>query len=148
MGFWLEVVTLVIPGFNDSHAELCSIAEFLAGISRDIPWHVTAFHPDYKMTGPAHTPPETLFRAAEIGLAAGLRYVYAGNLPGSTGNLEDTRCPSCGQTLIARRGFQVVRNRLTGAGECPDCGTPVPGRWNAPFRQQAPAAGLLHIRCG
>jgi pyruvate formate lyase activating enzyme len=148
MGFWLEVVTLAIPGFNDSDAELRSIAEFLAGISRDIPWHVTAFHPDYKMTGPAHTPPETLFRAAEIGWAAGLRYVYAGNLPGSTGNLEDTRCPSCAQTVIARRGFQVVRNRITAAGDCPGCGATIPGRWDAPLRQRSPDAGLLHIRCG
>jgi pyruvate formate lyase activating enzyme len=148
MGFWLEVVTLVIPGFNDSDGELRAIAEFLAGISRDIPWHATAFHPDYKMTGPAHTPAETLFRAAEIGLAAGLRYVYAGNLPGSTGALEDTRCPSCAQTLIERRGFQVLRSRLTAAGGCPGCGTRIPGRWGSPPRQQAPAAGLLHIRCG
>ena len=148
MGFWLEVVTLVIPGFNDSDAELGAIAEFLVGISRDIPWHVTAFHADYKMTGRGHTPAETLLRAAEIGSAAGLRYVYAGNLPGSTGNLEDTRCPSCGQTLIARRGFQVLRNRLSAAGECPGCGAPIPGRWGPPLRQQTPAGGLLHIRCG
>ena len=90
MGFWLEVVTLVVPGFNDSDEELRSIAEFLAGISPDIPWHVTAFHKDYKMLDPEDTPPATLARAAALGRAAGLRYVYAGNLPGKTGNLEDT----------------------------------------------------------
>ena len=93
LGFWLEVVTLVVPGFNDSDAELKDIARFLAGISPDIPWHVTAFRQDYKMTGPGHTPPEPLIRAAAIGRAAGLRYVYAGNLPGSTADLENTRCP-------------------------------------------------------
>ena len=142
------MVTLVIPGFNDSDAELRAIAEFLAGISPDIPWPVTAFHPDYKMTGSAHTPPETLLRAAEIGSAAGLRYVYAGNLPGSTGTLEDTRCPYCAQTLIARRGYQVLSNRLSADGECPGCGAHIPGRWGSALRQQAPASGLLHIRCG
>jgi pyruvate formate lyase activating enzyme len=148
MGLWLEVVTLVIPGFNDSDEELTGIAEFLAGISKDIPWHVTAFHPDYKMTGPPPTPPETLFRAAAIGADAGLRYVYAGNLPGLTGNLEDTRCPSCHETLIARRGFHVLSNRLTADGACPGCGTRIPGRWGGTLRQQEPPNDLVHIRCG
>jgi len=108
MGFWLEVVTLVVPGFNDSDAELRQIAEFLAGISADIPWHVTAFHQDYKMTDPQNTPPETLERAWRIGQSAGLRYVYAGNLPGMVGDLEDTRCPQCGQGLVRRRGYRTV----------------------------------------
>src|SRR5579871_3368817 len=85
LGFWLEIVTLLVPGFNDSDRELGAMAEFLAGISLDIPWHVTAFHKDYKMDGPENTPAETLLRAARIGQAAGLRYVYAGNLPGQTG---------------------------------------------------------------
>jgi pyruvate formate lyase activating enzyme len=147
MGFWLEIVTLVIPGFNDSHAELRSIAEFLAAISPDIPWHVTAFHKDYKMTGPDNTPPETLTRAAEIGRAAGLRYVYAGNLPGATGRLEDTRCPECSATVIERRGFRVLRNRLAG-GQCPDCGAAIPGVWsNAPVAAERDSE-LVHIRCG
>jgi pyruvate formate lyase activating enzyme len=137
MGFWLEVVTLVVPGFNDSSGELRGMAEFLAGISPDIPWHVTAFHRDYKMVGPDNTPPATLLRAAEIGRAAGLRYVYAGNLPGSTANLEDTHCPSCGGTLISRRGFRVLGNRLAAGGKCPDCGTAIPGVW-----------GALPLRCG
>jgi pyruvate formate lyase activating enzyme len=129
MGFWLEVVTLVVPGFNDSDAELNEIAGFLAGISPDIPWHVTAFHQDYKMTGPDDTPPETLIRAAAIGRAAGLRYVYAGNLAGETAGLENTRCPGCAGVLIERRGFRVMRNRISAGGQCPDCGTPIPGRW-------------------
>ena len=129
MGFWLEVVTLVVPGFNDSDAELKAIAEFLAGISRDIPWHVTAFHRDYKMAGPDNTPPETLIRAVGMGRAAGLRYVYAGNLPGETASLENTRCPDCAGMLIERRGFRVMRNRIAAAGQCPDCGAAIPGRW-------------------
>ena len=129
MGFWLEVVTLIIPGFNDSDEGLRGTAEFLSGISRDIPWHVTAFHKDYKMLGPDNTPATTLMRAAEIGRAAGLRYVYAGNLPGETGDLEDTRCPSCGTTLISRTGFRVICNRMAAYDACPDCGTSIPGFW-------------------
>ena len=98
MGFWLEIVTLVIPGFNDSDEELTRLAEFLAGISADIPWHVTAFHKDYKMLDPDNTPPQTLARAAQIGKRAGLRYVYAGNLPGGVGEMENTYCPTCGDS--------------------------------------------------
>ncbi|HEY2015011.1 MAG TPA: AmmeMemoRadiSam system radical SAM enzyme [Bryobacteraceae bacterium] len=148
MGFWLEIVTLVIPGFNDSDAELRQIAEFLAAISPDIPWHVTAFHKDYKMVGPDDTPPETLIRAAALGRAAGLRYVYAGNLPGRTEGLENTRCPSCGDTVIERRGFRVLRNRVTPAGACPACGASVPGVWGAPPAHREHAGDLIHIRCG
>jgi pyruvate formate lyase activating enzyme len=137
LGFWMEVVTLVVPGFNDSDEELRSMAEFLAGISPDIPWHVTAFHADYKMTGPDHTPPETLVRAASIGRVAGLRYVYAGNLPGASADLENTLCPGCGETLVERRGFRVLRNCLTAAGSCPGCGRAIAGMWsNPPQRYQ------------
>jgi pyruvate formate lyase activating enzyme len=128
-GFWMEIVTLVVPGFNDSDAELGQIAEFIAGVSPDIPWHVTAFHKDYKMLGPPDTPASTLVRAAAIGRSAGLRYVYAGNLPGATGCLEDTSCPGCGAILVARRGYQVLDNRITAGGRCLACSTPVPGRW-------------------
>ncbi|MGO9241425.1 MAG: AmmeMemoRadiSam system radical SAM enzyme [Bryobacteraceae bacterium] len=131
MGFWLEVVTLVVPGFNDSPAELASLTGFLAGISPDIPWHVSAFHPDYKMTGPRNTGAELLERAASIGRNAGLRYVYAGNLPGRVGELEDTRCPNCGAVLVERFGFDVLRNRISAAGACPRCQTPIPGFWRA-----------------
>jgi len=129
MGFWLEVVTLVVPGFNDSDEELRSIAGFLADISPDIPWHVTAFHPDYRMTDPPATPAATLLRAANIGRAAGLRYVYAGNLPGRVGGFENTCCPACGLTLVERRGFRILQNQLKAEPRCPDCGTQVPGRF-------------------
>ncbi len=96
LGFWLEVVTLLVPGFNDSPQEIEQIAEFLVGVSPEIPWHVTAFRPSYRMTDPRGTRPEDLLRAAEIARRAGLRFVYAGNLPGQVGDLEDTRCPACG----------------------------------------------------
>ena len=128
-GFWLEIVTLIIPGFNDSNEELTDIAQFLADISLDIPWHVTAFHKDYKMTDPDNTPVSTLLRACEIGKAARLRYVYAGNLPGSVGNWENTYCPTCRTLLIERHGFRVLRNMLN-AGACPRCGAAIPGVWN------------------
>jgi pyruvate formate lyase activating enzyme len=148
LGFWLEVVTLVVPGFNDSDAELKAIAGFLAAISPDIPWHITAFHQDYKMPGPDNTPPETLIRAAGIGRAAGLRYVYAGYLPGETAGLENTRCPGCGGLLIERRGFRVAGNRIPAGGQCPDCGMAIPGVWGALPGHREHDAGLLHIRCG
>jgi len=96
MGIWLEIVTLLIPGFNDGNDELRKLTAFLASVSPDIPWHVTAFHQDYKMTSPADTTAKDLFRAAAIGCDAGLRYIYAGNLPGHVGNLEDTHCQKCG----------------------------------------------------
>jgi pyruvate formate lyase activating enzyme len=148
MGFWLEVVTLVVPGFNDSDRELESIARFLAGISCDIPWHVTAFHQDYKMLDPENTSAETLIRAAAIGRTAGLRYVYAGNLPGQAEDLENTRCPRCRGLLIRRFGFRVMRNRLTPQGTCPDCGTAIPGVWPANPLPHNTEDDLIHIRCG
>ena len=128
LGFWVEIVTLVVPGFNDSDAELRDMTRFLAGVSPDMPWHVSAFHRDYKMTDPEDTPAPTLVRACEIGAAAGLRYVYAGNLPGRVGEWENTRCPGCQHTVIARHGFRVLENRLAN-GACPDCGTRIPGVW-------------------
>ena len=147
LGIWLEIVTLVVPGFNDSDGELRAIAQFIAGVSPDIPWHVTAFHPDYRMTGASPTPPETLLRAVAAGRAAGLHYVYAGNLGGRGGQDEDTRCPGCGATLVERRGFCVLRNRVGASGECPDCGHAIPGRWDAPPRRPERET-LLHTRCG
>jgi pyruvate formate lyase activating enzyme len=128
MEFWLEIVTLIVPGFNDSDEELKEIAEFLAGISCDIPWHVTAFHPDYKMSDIGRTPVETLIRAYDIGRAAGLRYVYPGNIHGQVGSRESTHCPSCSRILIKRRGFVVEDNRMKD-GACPHCSTSVPGVW-------------------
>ena len=123
-----HVVTLCISGFNDSDDELEGIARFLAGVSPDIPWHVTAFHQDYKMLDRDATPRATLFRAAAIGRAAGLHYVYAGNLPGRVGELENTRCPGCGETLIERVGFRVMEYALVD-GACPRCGRSIPGVW-------------------
>ena len=127
-GFWLEIVTLIIPGFNDSDSELREIARFLVSISNDIPWHVTAFHKDYKMLDPDNTSVETLMRATSIGRNEGLRYVYAGNLPGMVGDNENTRCPSCDTLLIERYGFRVLQNRIEN-GRCYSCETPIPGRW-------------------
>jgi pyruvate formate lyase activating enzyme len=128
-GIWVEVVTLVIPGFNDSEDELRSAARFLASVSRDIPWHVTGFHGDYKMTDPGNTASEALVRAAEIGAEEGLHYVYAGNRPGEVGAWEDTRCAACRETLIERYGFLVRNYNLTADGCCPRCNTQLPGVW-------------------
>jgi len=129
-------VTLIVPGFNDSDDELKRMAEFLAGVSPDIPWHLTAFHRDYKMTEPEDTSSRTLVRAAGIGKAAGLRFVYAGNLPGRTGELENTCCPDCHELLVERVGYHVLDYRLTATGSCPGCGAAIPGRWGASFQGQ------------
>ncbi|HKS74638.1 MAG TPA: AmmeMemoRadiSam system radical SAM enzyme [Terriglobales bacterium] len=136
MGIWIEIVTLLIPGFNDSEAELRGLTEFLASVSPDIPWHVTAFHKDYKMDDPADTQPNDLLRAAKIGQEAGLRYIYAGNLPGSVGELEDTHCANCHALLIRRYGYFIRDYRITAEGKCSSCGNSVPGRWAAGFEGQ------------
>jgi pyruvate formate lyase activating enzyme len=128
MGIWLEVVTLVIPGFNDSNDELWETARFISSVSSDIPWHVTAYHPDYKKQDAPPTPVATLQRAAEIGQEAGLHYVYAGNIPGRVGSLEDTHCPACQKLLIKRVGYTVLENQLD-AGKCPACGEVIAGIW-------------------
>ena len=146
MGVWLEIVTLLIPGFNDSDDELRKLTEFLAGISPDIPWHVTAFHQDYKMTSPADTRPEDLLRAAAIGREAGLRYIYAGNLPGRVESLEDTHCHQCGEMLIERYGYSIKKYKLTPEGDCPVCHTPVPGRWSKKFDGQIASTPFLPRR--
>lgn len=129
LGLWVEVVTLVIPGFNDSNEELMEAARFIASVSPEIPWHVTAFHPDYKMMDPQPTTAAALLRAAEIGQEAGLNYVYAGNLPGRTGEYETTYCPHCRTPLVERIGYTVVGYHLTAAGACPKCGRHIPGIW-------------------
>jgi pyruvate formate lyase activating enzyme len=141
MEFWTEIITLVVPGFNDRDDELKQIADFLAGVSCDIPWHVTAFHPEYKMTGPPRTPAETLIRAYDIGKAAGLKFVYAGNLGGRVGDREDTFCPSCNACLIERQGFFVRDNRMKG-DKCPECGTRIPGVWEADPPKQTGGMGM------
>ncbi len=127
-GVWVEVVTLVVPGLNDSADELRDIASFLAAVSRDLPWHVTAFHPDYRMTDPPATPARTLIQAVDAGREAGLSYVYAGNLPGRVGHLEDTRCPTCDAALVRRSGFTVHEVRITADGTGPSCGAAIAGR--------------------
>ncbi len=128
-GFWLEVVTLVVPGFNDAPDDLKRMADTLVGVAPTIPWHVTAFHQDYRMTDPRDTTADDLVRACEIGRAAGLAYVYAGNLPGRVGPWEHTWCPSCRSLLVERYGYRILRQRVTAAGACPDCGTRIPGIW-------------------
>jgi pyruvate formate lyase activating enzyme len=134
-GFWLEIVTLLIPGFNDSEEEITDIARFLVSVSPDIPWHVTAFHKDYKMTDAANTSVATLLRAAEIGAREGLHFVYAGNLPGQVGRWENTWCPGCGELLIERQGFRVLSNRVAD-GHCARCARAIPGFWNASDRSR------------
>ena len=130
LGLWVEVVTLVIPDYNDSLAELWDIARFLVSVSPDIPWHVTAFHPDYRMNDRGRTPADTLVEATEIGQEAGLHYVYAGNLPGRVGSSEDTICPNCQLPLIHRKGYQIHEYKLTAYGACPKCKTKIAGVWS------------------
>jgi pyruvate formate lyase activating enzyme len=125
-GVWLEVTTLVIPGHNDSEAELTDIAHFIKGVSPSIPWHVTAFHPTFKMMDRPATPAATLLRAREIGLKAGLRYVYVGNIPGEGG--ENTYCYSCQELLIERLGYAIKRYNLKD-GKCPKCQAEIDGVW-------------------
>ena len=146
MGLWLEIVTLLIPGFNDSADELRRLTEFLANISPDIPWHITAFHGDYKMTDPRDTRPEDLLRAIEIGRQSGLRYIYAGNLPGAVGEWENTRCPQCSETLIQRYGYVIMDYRLTSDSHCPHCAAAIPGRWPARFEGQIASRPFLPRR--
>jgi len=129
MGIWVEVVTLVVPGLNDSVEELRDVARFLVSVSPDVPWHVTAFHPDYRMDDRAATSARTLLRAAEIGASEGLNFVYAGNLPGAVRSWEDTRCPGCRGLLVERMGYRVRQNRIGESGRCPDCKRIVPGVW-------------------
>ena len=143
MGFWIEIVTLLIPGFNDSRDEITRLTSFVADVSPDIPWHVTAFHGDYKMTGSENTTADMLRAAAAIGRESGLRHVYAGNLPGDVGDLEDTHCASCGHTLVTRYGYHVQSYNVTVNGCCPACGTPVPGRWSSRFDGQISARPFL-----
>ena len=133
-GFWMEVVTLLVPEWNTSKEEMRDAAGFLASISPDIPWHVTAFHKDYKMTDPANTSASTLLQAAEVGKEAGLHYVYAGNLPGQVGDFENTTCPGCDALLVERFGFRILQVRIGDSGACPDCGRKIPGIWGTVHR--------------
>ena len=125
-GIWVEVTTLVIPGHNDDEGDLGTIADFLCGLSPDIPWHISRFHPDNEWLGLPPTPVATLRAAAEIGRKAGLRYVYLGNVPGE--GLEDTHCPSCGSLLVKRFGFRATASGLVD-GVCAACGARPAGVW-------------------
>jgi len=126
-GVWVEVTTLVVPGMNDSAGELRDIASFISGqLAPWVPWHVSRFHGDYRMTATPSTPLETLELACRIGAEAGLHYVYGGNVPGRLN--ENTSCPGCGKRLIDREGFTVAHNELRD-GHCPACARKIEGRW-------------------
>jgi pyruvate formate lyase activating enzyme len=129
-GFWVEIVTLVVPGFSDDESDLKRMAEFLASVDVLMPWHVTAFHPDYKMTdGFRRTTVDDLMKVVGHATAAGMKYVYPGNVPGQVGEWENTRCHHCDATLICRTGFRVTANRVGPDGKCPDCRGAIPGIW-------------------
>ncbi|MBT3313400.1 MAG: AmmeMemoRadiSam system radical SAM enzyme [Anaerolineae bacterium] len=146
LGLWVEVVTLVVPDFNDSNAELWEAARFLAEISPNIPWHVTAYHRDYKRQSGDNTSAETLLRAADIGREAGLNYVYAGNAHGLAKEYESTYCPGCNKALIARRGFIIRDYNLTENGNCPHCGAAVAGVWtNEPGNVKLNSFGMPRV---
>lgn len=123
LGIWTEVTTLVIPGENDSEGELKAIAEFLSGIDKNIPWHISGFHPEYKFIDHQATPEPILYKAQESGKKAGLRYVYVGNVYGSD---ENTYCPECKKPVIVREGFNVLENNLK-HGKCIYCKESIAG---------------------
>jgi pyruvate formate lyase activating enzyme len=128
-GKWVEVITLVVPEFNDSDRELAELVEFLAGVSVDIPWHVSAYHRDYRMAqGPAHTPERTIRRAVQRGRDAGLKFIYVGNIRIGTDG-ANTVCPECDRLLVERAGFGVARCDVDARGACPGCGAAIPGVW-------------------
>ena len=135
LGVWLEIVTLLIPNFNDDHDNIERLTNFIANVSPEIPWHVTAFHADYKMTDRADTTADMLERAAASGRRNGLRFVYAGNRAGQVGFSENTSCPNCETLLIERFGYQIRSYNLTKDGNCPTCSLPIPGRWDMHFRK-------------
>lgn len=123
LGIWVEVTTLVVPGENDSEEELNNIAKFIASVDRSMPWHVSRFHPDYKLTHHHPTPEATLEKAQALGSKAGLEFIYAGNVYG-WGN--DTLCPKCKELLIKREGFSILENNVT-KGKCNECAKSIPG---------------------
>ncbi|QOG12056.1 AmmeMemoRadiSam system radical SAM enzyme [Arcobacter sp. FWKO B] len=125
-GIWVEVTTLIIPTKNDSDKELTQIATFIANeLGCDVPWHISAFHPDYKELELERTPKDTLIRAYDIGKQAGLNYVYMGNIIDST----NTKCPNCSEVLLQRVGFSTLIDKVSNSGLCPKCGTPIQGVW-------------------
>ena len=128
LGIFVEVTTLIVPGLNDDSAELKQLAEFIADdLGSDTPWHISRFHPTYKLTDRPATPVKTLMRARDIGLQAGLHYVYTGNVPGHAA--ENTFCPGCGEIIMERQGFQIGALRISD-GKCAMCGAEIAGVWN------------------
>ena len=127
LGIWVEITTLVIPTLNDSDKEFEEIAQFIVSLGPEVPWHISAFYPTYKMLSLPRTPASLLHRAREIGIRAGLQYVYCGNIPGEEG--EDTFCPHCSRKVIERVGFRVAKNEVI-KGECSHCHTRIDGVWN------------------
>ena len=125
---WFEITTLLIPGQNDSTAELTAQCAWLVRhLGADVPLHFTAFHPDWKMGDVPATPPATLTRAREIALTAGLRYVYTGNVHDRAGGA--TLCPGCGEALVVRDWYRIERCRVTPDGHCPQCGASIAGQY-------------------
>jgi pyruvate formate lyase activating enzyme len=128
LGIWIEVTTLLIAGGNDSPEELKAEAEWLAAIDREMPWHVTAFHPEYKMLDKPPTPPESLLKAREIGIDAGLKHVYTGNVPLAYADYESTKCPKCKKTIVKRSGISLSENNIID-GKCRFCKNKIKGVW-------------------
>ena len=124
LGIWVEVTTLIIPGYNDDEEQLKGIADFIVNLGAEIPWHVTAFYPTHELKDAPFTSARILRRARQIGIDAGLRYVYEGNIPGEGG--ENTYCPGCGELLIERLGFSIRENRIE-RGRCRVCSAEVDG---------------------
>ncbi|MGA2774885.1 MAG: AmmeMemoRadiSam system radical SAM enzyme [Candidatus Omnitrophota bacterium] len=129
LGVWVEITTLLIPGENDSDEELSGIAGFIAKLDKNIPWHISRFHPEYKFIGYETTPESTLERAQKIGSHAGLKFIYIGNVPGSG---SDTYCPECKKLLIKREFFNVSQNNLE-EGRCSFCRTAIAGVFRKGF---------------
>ena len=127
LGVWVEVTTLIIPGYNDAEEDLKSIAEFIKSVDPAIPWHVTQFYPTYKLTDAPRTPVKTLRWARQMGFDTGLKYVYEGNVPGEGG--ENTYCPNCRELLIRRFGFSIQENKIKD-GKCLNCGVVIEGVWS------------------
>lgn len=123
LDIWVEITTLVIPGQNDSEDELSDIAGFIAQTDPDMPWHISRFHPDYRLDDASPTPVSTLERARSLGMEAGLRYIYIGNVPDAS---ADTLCPHCGEAVVRRRAYSVTECTIQN-GRCPQCGGTVAG---------------------
>ncbi|MBI5409251.1 MAG: AmmeMemoRadiSam system radical SAM enzyme [Nitrospirae bacterium] len=126
LGVWVELTTLIIPSYNDSEKIINGIIDFILSVDPAIPWHVSQFYPTYQLLDQPGTPVSTLIWARELGLKRGVKYVYTGNVPGEGG--ENTYCPSCGELLIERLGYQIRQNKIK-EGLCFKCSTKIDGVW-------------------